>query len=1104
MKKLFAILALVLGMVSCQNEPEALDVVVGGEQEVMLSVSLPEGTRANSAEGFDLNNLGDEYKVRYILEISYNGNLIRDFKITDATSATFPVRLAPNRDYTFTVWADLVKAEKANVEVHSDADLYYNTVNGLANIELQNWTPNVEARDAWTATQTVTYTSSNKNIGLELKRPFAKVRVVATDIAEIRKFDIEPTNAVAEYAQEMYTEFDAVAGAAKGETTGKTHTFNYADVDTYEGTNGEQLTLFADYVLVPADGNVQFTLSVYDNTKGENALIKANNFNTTIPVAKNKVTTIKGHVLTEGGDVSITIDGTLGEGETINYVEVDNATDLQKTINEATEKTSIVLAGDIDLGDLFDASILSTRAAATLPIVIAEDKAVVLDLNGHKITTPFVEGSTTNHTYAFENHGSLTIQDSEGNGKVIARGIFNYGTMTLESGTIDACDGNGGYGVRNYDGAEFVMNGGSIVTSYEDGDAPGSGYDASPVRVDEGATATFNGGTINNISNFTVAIDNYGETTINGGTFTTIHTTIANSATMTINGGSFTCDGLEGITAHAFWAAAGTATINGGTFDGKDNYNGFNIDASKGATVNINGGEFLSAHSGSLYGNGTIIVKGGEFFDEIADKYVASGYEVVEENGMYTVAKSQALVAFEEAIANGGNVTLTTDITLSETVVIESGKTVVLDLNGKTLSAADMNVIKNNGGNLTIKNGTVTRTGDVVGYSVNNASGEITIENATIARGLYTSGSKMTANNANISHDQSSRHAIYAWNCEVAINGGTYHNNNAGNATLMASGSSVVTINGGTFSIADGRTTLGWTSCMIDQNSTAQVIIKDGQFNGGFRINSADTVLTIEGGEFNTNNGSGYTYDNGTVSIKGGTYTDAASKEFAKKYVAEGYGVITKDNTYIVIPTVLKDGDVLDLGGAEYDGTITVEGNVTIKGDTKIKTLKSTTGCTITIEDGKTLTLNNFSFGAKDNATAEYEIKGGTVTANYGFFQHGEYTLRSNFETGYMYYSYGSDITVYGTFHSQGKGDGLDYVRGKLTIAKGGKSIHDKSLWVGQPESWGAMNASLVIEDGGYVQANSLSVYKGSSLTYSNDADLKYNSVTGTEYFKKE
>lgn len=200
-----------------------------------------------------------------------------------------------------------------------------------------------------------------------------------------------------------------------------------------------------------------------------------------------------------------------------------------------------------------------------------------------------------------------------------------------------------------------------------------------------------------------------------------------------------------------------------------------------------------------------------------------------------------------------------------------------------------MNVVKNNGGNLTIKNGTVTRTGDVVGYSVNNASGEITVENATIKRGLYTSGSKMTATNANISHEQSSRHAIYAWNCEVTINSGTFHNDNAGNATLMASGSSIVTINGGTFSIADGRSSLGWTSSMVDQNSTAQVTVKGGLFNGGFRINSADTCLTIEGGEFNTNNGSAFTDYSGTKVVKGGKFTDAGAQNWAKKYIAEGY-----------------------------------------------------------------------------------------------------------------------------------------------------------------------------------------------------------------------
>ena len=170
----------------------------------------------------------------------------------------------------------------------------------------------------------------------------------------------------------------------------------------------------------------------------------------------------------------------------------------------------------------------------------------------------------------------------------------------------------------------------------------------------------------------------------------------------------------------------------------------------------------------------------------------------------------------------------------------------------------------------------------------------------------------------------------------------------------------------------------------------------------------------------------------------------------------------------------VEEGSIVALLGANGAGKTTTLR--TISGVLK------PAGGTITLEDGKTLELTNFSFGSSATKGAEYTITGGTVKAAYGFFQHGKYNLYSNFETGYMYYSYGSDITLYGTFHSQGKGDGLDYIRGKLTIAAGGKSIHDKSLWVGQPASWGAMNATLVVEEGGYVQANSLCVYEGSAL----------------------
>jgi hypothetical protein len=165
------------------------------------------------------------------------------------------------------------------------------------------------------------------------------------------------------------------------------------------------------------------------------------------------------------------------------------------------------------------------------------------------------------------------------------------------------------------------------------------GYDATTVRVDEGATFTMNGGELNNICDYTFAIENYGTTTVNGGKATSVHSTVSNNGTMTINGGSFTCNGLEGVTAHALvvWDGS-TTTINNGTFDGKDNYNGFNVCAEAGANVEIKGGEFRNVHSGSLYGEGTITVSAGTFFDKIDDARCVVGYQAVaNENGTYTV-----------------------------------------------------------------------------------------------------------------------------------------------------------------------------------------------------------------------------------------------------------------------------------------------------------------------------------------------------------------------------------------------------------------------------------------------------------------------------------
>ena len=513
----------------------------------------------------------------------------------------------------------------------------------------------------------------------------------------------------------------------------------------------------------------------------------------------------------------------------------------------------------------------------------------------------------------------------------------------------------------------------------------------------------------------------------------------------------------------------------------------------------------------------------------------------------YGFASLESAIEFAK---DGETITLIRDIEQVDGVLI-TDKNITIDLNGKTYTVTEGASTNNrnfkiDGSSIvTIKNGTMIAKGEITsgayGTIRTEGTANVTLENVSLYsyRGYGLNVKALTGTTVKINNSEI--YSQYSGGVEAA--GGTIELTNVKidqkgvysgaawcSVAIGVNGGGKVVVNSGEYQAAtistDANAAQGtWVAYVMSSGGTLE--INGGTFNGiiaetasaanacGIICADRAAVVNINGGTFNSNgaildmrNNVG-TLPNPVATLAGGVYSadPRVSGLYASNLiqVAEGYVVnLNANGTYTVIPTILKDGAVLDLGGVEYNGTITVEGNVTIKGDTKIKTLKSTTGCTITIEDGKTLTLNNFSFGSTETAGKEYEIKGGTVVANYGFFQHGTYALRSNFETGYMYYSFGSDITVYGIFHSQGKGDGLDYVRGKLTIAKGGKSIHDKSLWVGQPASWGAMNASLIIEEDGYLQANSLSVYEGSSLTYSKDEDLKYNNVTGTEYIIKK
>lgn len=277
-----------------------------GEQEAVITVALPEATRANSLGGALDNNVLDNYDLRFILEIYQGEDCYRDESISDDTTASFEVRLVPGHEYKIAVWADFV----ANGAVElAENDIFYNTNGdkGLQNITILNNAAMTEARDAYYGTYTLTDDKTAASIPtITLKRPFAKVRVITNDLEECAEMSgMVPASATVTYAAFVNDQFNVLTGAIGSSAAVKTKTVSYATEDlVYDASN-----LFVDYILVDQTkpSVVKFDLNVTD--------IVNRSFNTDIAVEANKITTIIGNILTDGTDINVKVDGDFADKE---------------------------------------------------------------------------------------------------------------------------------------------------------------------------------------------------------------------------------------------------------------------------------------------------------------------------------------------------------------------------------------------------------------------------------------------------------------------------------------------------------------------------------------------------------------------------------------------------------------------------------------------------------------------------------------------------------------------------------------------------------------------------------------------------------------------
>ena len=319
----------------------------------MLNVTIPESeTRAsetNSTQGiFNNNVLGDENDnntMRYILQIFDDAGRPSDetlIEYSDGTTVSFHVRLIPGRDYTFVVWADFV----TNGETNTDNHYITKDANGktdLRNITINedSWVAMDETRDAFTGifsteAEGETYSSAS-TIDVELTRPFAKVRVVTTDLVALANLGIKPDYATVEYTTPYRAGFNALTCQLfeAEQNDKKTHQVSDSEafaIVAYGDNTAANKVLFTDYLFASADQNdvVKFDLSVYEKAD-KSGPIKSNSFSTDIAIKRNHLTTISGNILTEGGTVNVVIDPTFG-----GYIEeeypFDNTIDPNKAI----------------------------------------------------------------------------------------------------------------------------------------------------------------------------------------------------------------------------------------------------------------------------------------------------------------------------------------------------------------------------------------------------------------------------------------------------------------------------------------------------------------------------------------------------------------------------------------------------------------------------------------------------------------------------------------------------------------------------------------------------------------------------------------------------
>lgn len=506
------------------------------------------------------------------------------------------------------------------------------------------------------------------------------------------------------------------------------------------------------------------------------------------------------------------------------------------------------------------------------------DKSFTIDLGGHTIKQ---DGSLNDYLIWIKNDGEKANTITFKNGTMdagttaycaLATASSNAQKMTINLENINLINNNSnGAVVKFRGGAELNVNAGTVITgkdSYVGIEAVGNNtvvnvYDGA--KIYQNGTSSYVGAIIGASYNATLNI--YGG---EGKSAKCGIIVMSTGATINVSGGEWTANGDGTVAAgnngvlvsqnnryESGWACKSVLNVTGGTFKG--------------------GYDCWGSGPGQEPDDAQINITGGNFNAD-PENYVVAGYEVTENAGTYTVDKPADLKELEAAFAKGGNVTLTKDVTLLESIKVINK--VTLDLNGKTITAPTSSAFEvKTGGELTVKNG------KVVAYesTVRAIGGKVVVES-----GEYTSTGTAVDSPSTYRYSLDSREGG-----ELIINGGTFKSTNG-----MINVGSTVTINGGKFENIVEKTMTRHFAYV-----SALLTINDGEFygkanpsaGGCFFCGAAETGnIQVNGGKFTSLWTSGSvnkifeSYYGGTINVTGGLFnTDGGIATFVTENTDE-------------------------------------------------------------------------------------------------------------------------------------------------------------------------------------------------------------------------